>query len=155
MSLKLYYKDSGDSYVAASSGDTMTSPITTTHDGKNGDTKVTCLYLHNDGSSTKWYSNIAIRPRDLQIVNSYSDISYDDTGWGIKLSSSATEPTDSEWEDIDWGNEISMSNVGSDSGSNVATYYPFWYLITCPPNTDAQNKSDISLDVLYTENAVT
>ena len=154
MSLKLYYKNSSGSYVEVSSGDTITSPIPTTHDAKNGDTKVTCLYLHNDGTSTKWYSNIAIRPDDIDKVDSYSDVAYDETGWGIRLSPGSTEPTDSEWDDIDWGSDASMSDVGSDSAADVATYYPVWYLITCPPNTDAQNKTDIILKVLYTENAV-
>ena len=71
------------------------------------------------------------------------------------MSQGGTEPTSSEWEDINWGESIDMDDIGSDSGYDIATYSPFWYLITCPPNTDAQNKEDIVLKVLYTENAVT
>ena len=155
MSLKLYYRNSTGSYVEVSASLDYTSPIRTIHNGKDGDLKVTELYLHNDSSPSLWYSNIAIRPRDLQDANPYGDVSYTETGWGIKLSPGGVEPTASEWEDLDWGEQISMDDIGSDSASDVATYYPFWYLITCPPNTNAQNKQDIVLDVLYTENAVT
>lgn len=154
MALKIYYKNTSGSYVAASQDDVFTNPIWTVHDGKNGDVKTQTLYLRNDESAL-WYSNIVITPADLDDPGGYDDTSYEDTGWGVKLSQGGTEPTDSEWDDIDWGNSITMSNVGSNAAGNIVTYYPFWYLITCPPNTDAQNKQDIALKVYYTENAVT
>ena len=47
-----------------------------------------------------------------------------------------------------------MEDVGSDTSADTATYFPFWYLIPSPPNCDAQNKTDIKLDVATTENAV-
>jgi len=155
MSLKLYYQNSVGAYVEVTQNDDFTTPIQTIHDGKNGDIKTVELYLHNDGSSTLWYSNIQILAEDLVKTNSYDDIYYTETGWGVKLSQGGTEPTETEWNDIEWGDPISMSNIGSNSLADVATYYPFWYLITCPPNTNAQNKQDIVLKVLYTENAVT
>lgn len=74
MSLKIYYKDSGGSYVAVSSGDTTTSPVSTTHNGKIGDIKTVALYLHNDASPTKWYSNIIIRPDDIDQSDTYTDV---------------------------------------------------------------------------------
>lgn len=155
MSLKIYYQNSSSVYVEVTEDDDITDPVHTIHDGKNGDVKTTALYLHNDGSSALWYSNIIIEPYDLVDGDTYDDTSYLDTGWGVKLSQGGTEPTETEWNDIEWGAEISMSNIGSDSLADVATYYPFWYLITCPPNTNAQNKRDIVLRIKYTENAVT
>jgi hypothetical protein len=152
MGLDLYYKEN-DEFILVTKGDDKTNPIVTTHDGKTGDTITTCLYIRND-DSLKWFSNIRIRPVDLEDANPYGDVVYSETGWGVKLNAGANEPSQGEWEDINWGNTISMANIGSDLGADIAKYYPFWYLITCPPNTDAKIKTDIVLEVLSTENAV-
>lgn len=154
MGLGIYFKDSDGNWSKATIGTDKTNPITTTHDGKDGDTKTITLYLRNDDSS-KWYSNVTITPVDRIDANPYGDVGYDETGWGVKLNKGGTEPTQGEWNDIDWGSNISMDNIGSNSAADTATYYPFWYLITCPPNENAKNKSDIILKVEYTENAVT
>lgn len=153
MALKLYYKNSSGSFVEASTGNDMATPITTTHEGKTGDTKTLDLYIRNDDVS-KWYSNITVLPVDLIDANPYGDVSYTETGWGVKLSKGATEPTENEWEDVNWGSQITMDNIGSDGAYDTTTYFPFWYLVSCPPNTNAQNKEDIVLQVDYTENAV-
>ena len=153
MSLGVYFKDSGGSYSLATTGTDLTNPVTTTHDGKDGDIQTICLYIRNDDSS-KWYSNIRITPVDLEDANPYGDVAYSETGWGVKLNEGGTEPTESEWDDIDWGEYVNMDDIGSDSVGDDATYYPFWYLISCPPNTNAQNKTDVVLKVEYTENAV-
>jgi hypothetical protein len=153
MSIGIYFRDSNGILTLASSGTSLVSPITTVHDGKEGDDKTVLLYLRNT-DNTKWYSNIRITPVDLEDANPYGDVAYSETGWGVKLSKGGTEPTEAEWEDIDWGEYIDMDNVGSDSVGDSTTYFPFWYLISCPPNTDAQNKVDIVFQVAFTENAV-
>jgi len=153
MGLKLYYKNSLDVFVEASIGDNMSTPITTTHDGKNGDVSTMNLYVRNDDSA-KWYSNIIITPVDLVDANPYGDVSYTETGWGVKLNQGGTEPTENEWADINWGEAINMDSIGIESAADTTTYFPLWYLISCPPNTNAQNKSDIILRVDYTENVV-
>jgi hypothetical protein len=152
--LRIYYKNSEDAYVPVSIGNDISSPIDTVHDGKMGTTTSVLLYLRNNDSS-KYYTNIRIFPTDLEETNSYSDVMYDETGWGVKLSAGGTEPSEAEWENIDWGNEIQMSNIGTSSVGNTTTYYPFWYLISSPPNLDAQAKIDIALTTYYTDNAVT
>jgi len=152
MGLKLYYKENDEFIAITESGD-IESPLLTIHDGKTGDTLTVAVYLRNDDAA-KWFSNIRINPVDLVDANPYGDIVYSETGWGIKLSQGAEEPSVGEWDDIDWGDTISMADVGSDSTEDVATYYPFWYLITCPPNTNAKIKTDIVLNVSYTENSV-
>jgi len=153
MGLGLYYKED-DEFVAITKDSDTTNPHTSTHNGRTGDVQTFQIYLRNDDAA-KWFSNIRIKPLDLVDPEPYGDIAYIETGWGIKLSAEESEPSSSEWEDIDWGNTISMSNVGSDAAYDIATYFPFWYLITCPPNTDATTKTDIVLNVSYTENAVT
>jgi hypothetical protein len=152
MGLAIYYKED-DQFVEMSSDQDLSTPLTTVHDGKPGDTITVCLYLRNADVS-KWFSNLRIKPIDLVDASPYGDVAYDETGWGVKLNAGGEEPTAGEWEDIDWGNEIDMESVGSDSGADTTTYFPFWYLITCPPNTDAKVKTDIVLNVSYTENAV-
>ena len=153
MGLKLYYKEN-DQFVEISSDGDLTNPVVSIHNGKTGDTLTTQLYLRNDDSSL-WFSNILIKPLDLEGADPYGDVIYNETGWGVKLSPGSDEPTSGEWEDILWGNEISMSNVASDGTPDTTTYYPFWRLETCPPNTEAQIKVDIVINVNYTENAVT
>lgn len=153
MALEVYFRDSDDALSLATVGTDLTNPITTTHDGKEGDEKATLLYLRNN-DATKWYSNIVITPVDLIDADPYGDIAYSETGWGVKLSEGGTEPTEAEWDDLDWGEATSMSDVGSDSIGDSTTYAPFWYFISCPPNTNAQNKTDIVFKVEFTENTV-
>jgi hypothetical protein len=149
MTLSIYYKDENNQYVHV----TSSYPIKTVHNGKDGDVKTLQLYLRNDDNE-KWYSNIIIKPIDLIGADPYGDVVYRETGWGVKLSDGSAEPSNGEWEDIEWGEEISMSNIGSSSVADSTTYYPFWYLITCPPNEDVKIKTDIVLEVGYTENMV-
>jgi hypothetical protein len=152
MGLHLYYKED-DGFVEITDTGDLTQPLTTVHDGKTGDIQTVQVYLRNDDSS-KWFSNVVIKPVDLVDANPYGDIIYTETGWGVKLSKGSEEPTKGEWEDIDWGDSINMDDIGADIGADIATYYPFWFLITCPPNTDAKIKTDIVLNVAYTENSV-
>ena len=152
MSLKLYYKED-DAFVEITEAGDYTSPLTTVHDGKVGDIQTVQVYVRND-DATKWYSNIIVKPIDLINSGIYDDVVYTETGWGVKLSAGSTEPTSGEWEDIDWGDQINIPNLGSDSVADIATYSPFWYLITCPPNTDAKIKTDIVLNISNTENSV-
>jgi hypothetical protein len=152
MSLKLYYKEN-DAFVEITSDDDLTNPLVTIHDGKVGDVITSQVYIRNDNTGM-WYSNIFIKPVDLVDANPYGDVAYTETGWGVKLSKGATEPTSSEWEDIAWGNQIEMDDIGSNSLADTTTYSPLWMLITCPPNTDAQVKTDIVINTRYTENVV-
>ena len=154
MGLNLYYKNSDDEFVLVTNSTDLTSPITTVHDGKLGDTVTMQMYVRND-DITKWFSNISILPVDKIDADPYGDVGYVETGWGVKLNQGAAEPTSGQWDDIDWGSSIIMDDIGSDGSYNTTTYYPLWYLISCPPNVSAQVKTDIVLKVSYTENAVT
>lgn len=153
MSLKLYYKEN-DTFIEISLLGDLSSPLETIHNGKEGDTQIKQIFIKND-DSLLWYSNIIIKPKDLVDANPYGDIIYTETGWGIKLIYANSEPTEAEWEDTEWGTEILIDDIGSDDASDTLTYHSLWYLITCPPNVNAQVKSDIVLNISYTENAVT
>ena len=152
MGLKLYYKEN-DQFVEITSGSDLTNPLIVVHNGKTGDVVTKQLYVRNDDVA-KWFSNVDVKPLDLVEANPYGDIAFSETGWGIKLSSGAEEPSLGEWEDIAWGNEISMGDIGSDLGADITTYFPLWYLETCPPNMDAQVKTDIVVHASFTENSV-
>jgi len=153
MGLAVYFKDTNDLFTEASIDSDLTVPITTIHEGKEGDTKILQLYIRNDDAA-KWFSNIIIRPVDLVDANPYGDVAYSETGWGVKLSENTSQPTSAAWEDLPWGEQIDIVDIGSDSVADITTYVPFWYLITCPPNEDVKNKDDVVLNVSYTENAV-
>jgi len=152
MGLKLYYKED-DQFVEISSDLNLDTPLTTIHNGKTGDVVTTQIYIRND-DATKWFSNIILQPVDLVDANPYGDVAYSETGWGVKLSYGSAEPTVGEWEDLAWGNEIDAPNIGSALSADTTTYYPIWQLESCPPNTNAQIKEDLVIQVSHTENAV-
>jgi len=148
------YRKINDEYSEITYTSDLTNPVFTTHDGQVGGNVSLQLYLKND-ESDEWYSNVRIQPVDLVDAYPYGDVVYSETGWGVKLSAGADEPTIAEWEDIAWGNTITMPDVGSTSAGDISTYFPFWYLISCPPNIEAITKTDIVLRTTWTENAVT
>lgn len=150
--ISIYYKTNEDTYVEVSKDD-FSSPINTSHEGKTGTVETKLLYLRND-SSSKYYTSITISPLDTDLAGGFSDLIYEETGWGIKLSNGGTLPSNGEWGNIEWGNSISMGDIGSLYLSDTTTYFPFWYMISSPPNIDAQIKKDIVLVTTYTENAV-
>ena len=153
MGLQLYYRRN-DEFVAISQNGIMSSPLATVHDGKTGDMYVTQLYLRNDNPLV-WFSNIEVFPFDKNAGEILKgDVNYQDTGWGIKLSLSSSEPTQGMWEDIEWGESVLIDKVGDSGNPDTAKYHPFWYMITCPPNHDAAIKENITFRVEYTENVV-
>jgi hypothetical protein len=153
MGLKLYYKENDQFYEISTNALDGLDPLSSVHDGKKGSCLTRQLYLRNDDFS-KWFSNIIIKPVDLVDASPYGEIIYSETGWGIKLSPETSEPSTQEWNDIDWGAQITLADIGSDSVADTTSYIPFWHLENCPPNTEAQVKTDIVVNVSYTENAV-
>jgi len=153
MGLALYYKDDNDQFVMVSNGQDQSSPITTIHNGRTGDVKIMQLFLRNDNDE-KWFSNIVILPLDTIDANPYGDVGYSETGWGVKLLLSSGQPSINDWEDTKWGESILIDSIGSDESADISTYVPFWYYITCPPNHPVAIKTDITLEVNYTENSV-
>ena len=149
----IMYRKDGDVFNEITRSSDLTNPVITVHDGQLGGIVTLQLYLKNDNSAM-WYSNVTIQPVDLVDAYPYGDVAYEETGWGVKLNEGSEEPTTAEWDDLAWGDTISMPNVGSAVAANINTYFPFWYYITCPPNLDAITKMDIVLRTSWTENAV-
>jgi hypothetical protein len=140
MALSLYYKNDQDQFVEV----TDTTPITTIHNGRTGDKKTIQLFIRND-DETRWFSNIIVKPEN---------VTYEITGWGVKLYPGDSCPSVSLWEDITWGSQIDIEDIGSDEAADTSLYSSFWYYITCPPNEPVIIKKDISLKVSFTENIV-
>jgi hypothetical protein len=147
MSLGIYYKNEENQYIEVSRDQDLSLPIKTIHNGRTGDYKVFQLYIRNNDTS-KNFSNIVVSPEDF--LNPYGDneAMYNESGWGVKLSTSVSLPSVAEWENTPWGEVASFALI---EGTN---YIPFWYYITCPPNNKVEIKTNIILRVYFTENAV-
>lgn len=139
----LLYRDAGSStYVAYTPGSTY---IETTHDCELGETQELQLFLRNDDNSL-YFTDISIRAESLTSLN---DVIGVETGWGVKLYSGATQPTEAEWEIIDYGNSISMTDIGATSSPDTTTYLPLWFRIECPAGITPTIKENIALHVEY------
>jgi hypothetical protein len=152
MSLKPYIYDD-PSYVELSIDGALTTPLKTTHNGKDGDVRVVKVFLRNTSSSV-YYKDIQVTPIDSDGADIYEDVEYTQTGWGVKLKQGNTEPSFAEWDDIAWANTIDIPDLGGPGSPDTSTYEPFWYLVTCPPSSNADNKTDIQIKVEYIEEAV-
>lgn len=154
MALEPYIYDSSISdYVKLSVDGSFGNPLKTTHNGKYGDVVIVKVFLRNDDSAV-YYKDISVYAQDSEGTGIYEDVSYNETGWGVKLKEGNTEPSQAEWDDILWANTISIPDLGSPGTPDTSSYRPFWYLITCPPSSEAQNKKDIQLKVDYIEESV-
>lgn len=148
----LLYRDAGAAtYVAyLPNTDPNKTYIETTHDCELGETKQTQVFLRNDDENY-YYTNVSI---NSEALTPFNDTIGTETGWGIKLSAGSTQPTEAQWAAIDYGNKISMSDIGSASGANTTTYQSFWVRIECPAGIMPTTKESVSIDVNYTETAV-
>ena len=135
--LKVYQVNpSTNQFVEVSQGD-LTSPILTNHDSSKGSSSVKKLFLRND-SDDFTYSNISVyfSPENLVSPSNSRKFKY-------KLLKQDDQPSDSQWQNLDSGNEITFSEI------NNQNYYPFWIQITVPPRTPAVRIEDVQLSVRY------
>jgi len=121
-------------------------PIVTTHDGILGETVEIKLFVRND-DSTEYYEGISVDP--------ISKTSPDDTigtatGHGVKLSLGSSQPTEAQWEAIDYSASIDVPNIGSSGSGDISTYTAFWYRVEVPAGSPADNKENIVLRLSYT-----
>jgi hypothetical protein len=121
-------------------------PITTTHDGVLGEVVEVKLFVRND-DVTEYYQNVVVLP--------VSKTTPDETigtanGHGVKLRAGAVQPTEAEWDAIDYGSSISLSNIGSAGSGDTSSYLPFWYRVEVPAGAPADNKENIVLRLSYT-----
>lgn len=125
-------------------------PIITTHDGTLGEVVETRLFVRNDDVA-EYYTNISVVPVS---TTSPSDIIGVATGHGVKLRVGATQPTEAEWEMIDYGEGILIEDIGEEGAGDISTYSPFWYRVECPAGATADNKDNIILRVTSTAHPV-
>ena len=116
--------------------------VITSHDGVSGESVEMLVYLRND-TTQRYYTNIQVWPYDTETPDDTLGIY--GTGWGVKLSAGARQPTPAEWDNILAGDTINMPNIGSSERANTTDYYPFWVKITSPGNLPAQTKESIQL----------
>jgi hypothetical protein len=125
-------------------------PIITTHDGVLGEVVEVKLFVRNDDSS-EYYRNITVTP---VCKTSPDDTLGIVTGHGVKLNLGSDQPTEAEWEAIDYGQGISLEDIGASGSGDTSTYTAFWYRVEAPAGAPADNKENIVLRVSYTASAV-
>jgi hypothetical protein len=125
-------------------------PYTTSHDGVLGEVTEDRLFVRSD-TNLQWYSNVSVQAISL---SSPSEVDGTSTGHGIKLSVGSTQPTEAEWEAIDFGNSVTIPNIGAAGAGDNSTYQPFWVRTECPAGAAASNRETNVLRISYTENLV-
>ena len=128
-------------------------PIVTTHDGVLGEVAEVKLFVRAD-TSAEYYRNIAVIPVSKTTP---SDVTGTDTGHGAKLYRRGTvataaqqQPTEAEWEAIDYAASIDIPDIGASGAGDANTYLAFWYRIECPAGAAADNKENVVLRLSYT-----
>lgn len=121
-------------------------PIISTHDGVLGETVEMKLFVRSD-TATEYYRYITVTPVSK---TSPSDVTGTDTGHGVKLRVGNTQPTEAEWDALDYASSIDIPNIGALGAGDSNTYEPFWYRIECPAGAPADNKENIVLRLSYT-----
>ena len=128
-------------------------PIVTTHDGVLGEVVEVKLFVRND-DPTEYYQGVTVTP--------VSKTTPDETigtanGHGVKLyrrgslsTSLQPQPTEAEWGAVDYGEAISLPDIGAFGSGDTSSYLAFWYRVEVPAGAPANNKENIVLRLSYT-----
>lgn len=125
-------------------------PITTTHDGVLGESVILKLFVRSS-TNTEWFEDISIQP--ISSV-SPSEVDGSSSGFGVKLISGDSEPTEADWDATDYASQITLGDIGSAVAGDINSYLPFWCRQECPAGTSADNKENTSLRLSYSANPV-
>ena len=147
MSLGLY--DSSQVLMPASGG-SVTDPLRTVHNGRNGGAYETKMYIRNSDPAV-YYHGITISYTSDPGIDSGV---LGNSGWSIKLSKGERQPTEAEWDQVTSGSSIPMADIGASGSPDTSTYYPFWVRVYCPGETAAQLRSGQTISVNYLSDAV-
>ena len=161
MALSLYeYDQATNTFVAISQG-TQLNPVLTSHNGADGQTVVTRLFLRN-GDLTKWYDGITLQPLPAALVGPGNV-----NGWSYKLLAGDGEPTTNEWSNRITGAALtSVADLDNASprrhffpeigavGVGDNNYFPFWVQVSVPRGTRSQVEVGVTLSLTATENNV-
>lgn len=112
-------------------------PIQITADGSLGEVVEKLLYIRSDAAGS--FEDISV-----QAVSKVSPSKVDgvSTGFGAKIRVGATQPTEAEWEDVDYASQESLSDI-----SSTSTYLPFWIRFECPAGASVNNFEDVVIRV--------
>lgn len=122
----------------------MTNPLRLALNGKNGDTVEQRAYIRNNNALYS-YTGIEIEPVDSTGRNIVAGVD----GYGIKLKAGATQPTQSEWDTISYGDSVSMGDL-----TNTSTFLPFWIRIDIPAGAEVESFEDVVFRVSATETLI-
>jgi hypothetical protein len=132
--------------VYALYGNNIVNAIATSHDRGVGEIKEGQLFLRND-DPVKYYTYITMKPEN---ASSIDYISFIETGWGVKLKKSTTQPTEAEWAYLDYANTISFDDIANITTPDITTYQSFWYRVECPTGAQQDMIQDILFALYYT-----
>jgi hypothetical protein len=122
-----------------------TSAIESNYDGELGGSTEQKLFVRADDEVLR-YRNIKVRAESLAQPD---DVIGTSTGWGVKLKYGPVQPTEQQWEQIDYGNEIGIPQIGSIGSADSDNYVPFWMRIDCPAGAPPQVKENIVLVISF------
>jgi len=149
MALNLYIQTSFSNFSEirkAYDSESEDLPLITTHDGSLGEVVETMLFLRNNDPD-EYYTGISV----TAVCDTVPDDTIGtETGHGVKLRAGHSQPTEAEWECIDYANSITFDNIGGIGSPDISSYFPFWYRVEVPPGTPADNKENIFLRVFGT-----
>jgi hypothetical protein len=138
MALAIYHATDGISKFSQDGA--FTAPLLESIDGRTGGSIERLLYIRNDNSLYS-YQDIVLKAVDINGVSIVDGTN----GFAWKLKEGAQQPTEEEWGIIDGGNEIILSDLGTPTVSDIATYLPFWLRIEIPRNSNIKTYTDVQL----------
>lgn len=135
MDLKLYHEPHPEKVIDA------LNPFTLTFSGITGGAIDKQIFLRNSNSGL-YYTNISIRARDT--YPTYDRTALNPAGYSWKLSNKSTGLTVEEWEQIQPGNTLSLSqSLGSSGNPDIVTYLPIWVRVSIPRGQRIQTIKEI------------
>jgi hypothetical protein len=145
MSLGVYKINDLGAYEQHSEDGAMTNPITTVHHGRDGDVFEKQLYII--ASDEHAYTNIQVKAVSTTSDDDIGLGSNEGTsGWGVKLTTQDYNPTETDWDAIEYGVAVDISSIAAST-----TIRSFWVRIESPRGISVGNKENIKLLLFYTD----
>lgn len=142
MGLAIY--ETNDENTAFSLNGANTAPIRFSADGRTGRVIEKLYYVRND-NNLKSYTSISLSFSP----NIANDVVNGEDGFSMKLKAGSTQPSSQEWDLLDHGNTITISNI-----VDTQTYSPFWIRMVIPAGAPVQTVSNMSVRITATENVI-
>ena len=147
MGLGIYTSSVASSRTKDNSGSTGVHAFTVTLDGRAGGIRQYRLFVRNDDSARS-FTGLTVQPI---ATTSPSVVDGTTTGFTWKLFAGDKQPTDAQWGTVTAAAVISLSNIGTSTVSDIASYLPFWVRVEIPRNTSVQVLRNVVLKVAATE----